>query len=81
MPMPEPDTTCKTMWLMLQQIYLDSTTKQKAETFTGLTLTEQRITLKNFATNQAVRSKRWAQILRDLVFIDRRDDTNTSRVS
>jgi hypothetical protein len=54
------------IWILLEQLYLDSATKQPAENYATLGQHDKRTVLKDFAKAQAVTSKRWAQILKDL---------------
>ena len=56
----------QTIWTLLEQLYLDAATKQPAEKYASLGEHDKRTVLKDFAKAQAVTSKRWAQILKDL---------------
>jgi hypothetical protein len=55
------------VWRLLEELYLDSASKQGASEYAGLSETEKRTTLKDFAKRQATISKRWSHILQNLL--------------
>jgi hypothetical protein len=58
------------VWRLLEELYLDAASKQGASQYANLSETEKRATLKDFTRWQAVTSKRWCQILQDLLSAD-----------
>ena len=54
-------------WRLLEVLYVDAVSKQSADQYASLSETEKRATLRDFTKRQAVTSKRWSQILTNLL--------------
>ena len=61
------------VWRLLEELYLDSASKQGASEYAGLSETEKQTILKDFAKRQATISKRWSHILQNLLSADLED--------
>jgi hypothetical protein len=64
--LPTEDVT-QTAWDLLEHVYIESVGQQTAQVYMTLGKTAQRVVLKSFAKEQAVRSKRWACIAENLL--------------
>jgi hypothetical protein len=49
-------------WELLEHVYIEAVGTETAQVYMNLGKTAQRVVLKSFAKEQAVRSKRWASI-------------------
>ena len=58
------------VWRFLEELYLDSASKQGASEYAGLSETEKQTTLKDFARRQATISTRRSHILQNLLSAD-----------
>lgn len=64
--MSERDQAAKNVWDLLEQLYLDAENQHAKGKYAGSSDADKRAILRDFATRQALTSKRWAAILRDL---------------
>jgi hypothetical protein len=55
------------VWDLLEQLYFDSANDQDSANYAGLTDDERRAILKDFAKEQAARSKRLANMAQNLL--------------
>jgi hypothetical protein len=62
--------SASSVWRLLEEIYLDSASKQAGNAYAGLSETDKRTALKDFTKRQAAISKRWSQILQNLLPAD-----------
>jgi hypothetical protein len=58
------------VWLLLEELYLDAMSKQAADQYSRLSETEKRAALRDFTRRLATASKRWSAILQDLLSVD-----------
>ena len=58
------------IWRLLEDLYLDSANEQCAAKFASANEIEKRAILKDFAKRQACASKRWSQIVQNLLSAD-----------
>jgi hypothetical protein len=58
------------IWQLLEELYLDSASKQDADQYASLSETEKRAIRKDFAKRQACASKRLSQIVQNLLSAD-----------
>ena len=58
------------IWRLLEEVYLDSANEQCAAKFGRVSEIEKRAILKDFARRQARASKRWCQIVQNLLSAD-----------
>jgi hypothetical protein len=64
--LPKEDAA-QTAWELLEHVYIEAVGRQTALAYMKLGKTAQRVVLKSFAKEQAVRSKRWASIAQNLL--------------
>jgi hypothetical protein len=64
--LPKEDAA-QTAWELLEHVYIEAVGRQTALAYMNLGKTAQRVVLKSFAKEQAVRSKRWASIAQNLL--------------
>jgi hypothetical protein len=67
------------VWRILEEIYLDAASEQVACDYASLSDADKRTALKEFTKRQAVTSKRWSQILQNLLSADLDDWRQKSR--
>jgi hypothetical protein len=60
------DQSTSGVWILLEQLYLDSADGQGNTNYAGLSDEEKKTILVQFANEQAAVSKRWAAIIADL---------------
>jgi hypothetical protein len=58
------------IWRLLEELYLDSANEQCAAKFAGANEIEKRAILKDFVKRRACASKRWSQIVQNLLSAD-----------
>ena len=58
------------IWRLLEDLYLDSANEQCGAKFASANEIEKRAILKDFAKTQACASKRWSQIVQNLLAVD-----------
>ena len=61
------------VWRLLEELYTDAASKQAADQYASLSETEKRTILRDFTKRQVVTSKRWSQILQNLLSADLED--------
>jgi hypothetical protein len=64
--LPKEDVA-QNAWELVEHIYIEAVGRQTALAYMNLGKTAQRVVLKSFAKEQAVRSKRWALIAQNLL--------------
>jgi hypothetical protein len=70
MPLVSRDQLIKVVWQLVEELYLESATHQAAGAYTASNEAEKRTILNDFAKQQALKSNRWAHILRNLLSAD-----------
>jgi hypothetical protein len=61
------------VWRILEEIYLNAASEQVAHDYASMSDVDKRTALKEFTKRQAVTSKRWSQILQNLLSADLTD--------
>ena len=61
------EDVAQTAWEPLEHVYIEAVGRETARVYMNLGKTAQRVVLKSFAKEQAVRSKRWALIAQNLL--------------
>jgi hypothetical protein len=64
------DQIASGVWTLLEESYLDAASGLVRSEYAKLEDAEKWTTLLDYARTQAIQSKRWAEIVRDLQFID-----------
>jgi restriction endonuclease len=60
------DQSAGDVWQMLEQIYLEAANSRANSDYANMSETDKRAILMEFARRQAITSKRWVEILRNL---------------
>jgi hypothetical protein len=71
--MPLQTQITSSVWELLEQLYLDSSSGRGSGDYAGLTDDEKRAILTDFAKAQAAGSKRWANIAQNLLSAELND--------
>jgi hypothetical protein len=61
------EDAAQTAWDLLEHVYIEAVGRQTALAYMNLGKGAQRVILKSFAKEQAVRSTRWASIAQNLL--------------